>query len=76
MTDDADDTGDGEVGTPGADEGEFTEPLPEEFLSAAVLRPKPAFLEWVRSVTPPGKRSTGPWPPSSCSRRSLPASRS
>ena len=59
MTDDADDPADREVGTREADEGEFTEPLPEEFLSAAVLRPKPAFLEWVRSVRPPDEEIEG-----------------
>ena len=32
---------------------------PAEFLTAVVLRPKPAFLEWVRSVRPPDEEVEG-----------------
>ena len=32
---------------------------PAEFLTAVVLRPKPAFLEWVRSVRPPDEDVEG-----------------
>jgi hypothetical protein len=32
---------------------------PAEFLTAVVLRPKPAFLEWVRNVRPPDEEVEG-----------------
>ena len=59
MTDEADDPADEDVGTPEGEEAEALEPQPEEFLSAVVLRPKPVFLEWVRSVRPPDEEVEG-----------------
>lgn len=51
-----DDAGNEEVDERDAVEGAEQE---AEFLSAFVLRPKPAFLEWVKSVRPPDEEVEG-----------------
>jgi len=53
---------DGDVNEePGEPEGTAVRDAEEsaEFLGAVVLRPKPAFLEWVRSVRPPDEEVDG-----------------
>jgi hypothetical protein len=59
VTDDPDDAAGEELEALETDAAHEAESLPEEFLSAAVLRPKPAFLEWVRSVMPPDEEIDG-----------------
>ena len=59
MTDDPDDAADEEPEALERDAAEGTEWEPEGFLSAVVVRPKPAFLEWVRSVMPPDEEVEG-----------------
>lgn len=52
-----DDAGPDERDDPGRDDvGDIEQDA--DFLSAVVLRPKPAFLEWVRSVRPPDEDVT------------------
>ena len=58
TNDDPDDAANGEADGLERDAAEKAEQQ-SEFLSAFVLRPKPAFLEWVRSVRPPDEEVEG-----------------